>query len=100
MGSYSRSVDGHNNRQPSAVSDGPICEVCAGRKYIMVATGTPSQSTTVYERQACNACSVDPDQALVQAQPETENVQPQSEKKTLSGTGYLRNKKRRRKSSV
>jgi len=99
MGSYSRSVDGHNNRQYCAVSDEQVCEVCAGKKYIMVATRTPSQSTTVYERQVCNACSIDPAQTSVQAWTEIVNVKSQSEKKTFSGTGYLRNKKRRRKAS-
>ena len=97
MGSYSKTVNGNNGGSvPHTVDDSRICDVCKGRKYTLVATRKLNQSSTVYERQQCKACAdVAADDPV-----ESDNVRPHSEKKTLSGTGYLRNKKRRRKASV
>lgn len=95
MGSYSRPVDGYNSGQSSYVADSDVCEVCKGRKYTLVATTKLNHSSTVYERQACSACSTEPSAVYKDADSE----QPHNGKRTLSGTGYLRNKKRRRKAS-
>lgn len=97
MGSNSKTVNGNNARSVShMVDDSQVCDVCKGRKYTMVATRKINQSSTVYERQPCQACAVVAADDIVGS----DNVKPSSEKKTLSGTGYLRNKKRRRKASV
>ena len=93
MGNYSRTVDDRNNKGLSSMTDSPKCQVCNDRKYILVATRSLNQSSTVYERQVCQACA----EAENTPSAERNNLAPQSGKKTLSGTGYLRNKKRRRK---
>ena len=95
MGSYSRSVDGNNSKQSSYAADSDVCQVCKGRKYTLVATTKLNHTSTVYERQVCPACSIEPSPGTNEA----DSGQPNNEKRTLSGTGYLRNKKRRRKAS-
>ena len=95
MGSYSRSVDGNNSKQSSYAADSDVCQVCKGMKYILVATTKLNHTSTVYERQVCPACSMEPSSGANEA----ESGQPHNGKKALSGTGYLRNKKRRRKAS-
>jgi hypothetical protein len=97
MGSYSKTVDGNKGGSAQKlVDDSHVCGVCKGRKYTMVASRRLSQSSTVYERRLCRECAV----AAADDPIERDNVKPHSEKKTVSGTGYLRNKKRRRKASV
>lgn len=93
MGEYSGTVDNSNSRRSSRQADDLICTVCNGRKYTLIATRKLNQTSVVYERQICRAC------AVAENIPSTERTKlaTQSGKKTLSGTGYLRNKKRRRK---
>ena len=93
MGNYSRTAGDSSNRQSPADVDSTVCPVCKGRKYILVASRKLNSSSTVYDRQTCQAC------ADGETGPYTErgNLSSQSGKKELSGTGYLRNKKRRRK---
>ena len=95
MGSYSRSVGGNNSKQFSYAADSDVCQVCKGRKYTLVATTKLNHSSTVYERQVCPACSIE----TYTGDNEADCGQPNNGKRTLSGTGYLRNKKRRRKAS-
>jgi len=96
MGSFSRTIDGNNSKQSSFAANSDVCPVCKGRKYTLVATTKLNQSSTVYERQACPSCS----DIQSHGSDDTDNEQPHNGKKNLSGTGYLRNKKRRRKSST
>ena len=96
MERYSKTVDGNNvGSAQKLADDSHVCGVCKGRKYTMVATRRLNQSSTVYERRLCRECAAAADDPT-----ERDIVTPHSEKKTLSGTGYLRNKKRRRKASV
>lgn len=97
MDSYSKTVDGNiGGSAQKLVDDSHVCGVCKGRKYTMVASRRLNHSSTVYERRLCRECAL----AASDDPIERDNVKPHSEKKTLSGTGYLRNKKRRRKASV
>ena len=96
MVNYSRTVDGSNNKWPLRAVDSPVCQICMDRKYILVATRKLNRSSTVYERQVCQACA---DEETVPPV-ERNRMAPQGGKKTLSGTGYLRNKKRRRKETT
>ena len=95
MGSYSRSVDGNDSGQSSYSPDSDVCRVCKGRKYTLVATTKLNHSSTAFERQECPACSAE----TSSESNDDESEQPTNGKRTLSGTGYLRNKKRRRKAS-
>ena len=97
MDSYSKAVDGNNGGSVQKLADDShVCGVCKGRKYTMVATRRLNQSSTVYERRLCRECAA----AATDDSADSYNVKQHSEKKTLSGTGYLRNKKRRRKASA
>ncbi len=93
MGEYSETVDNSNSRRSSREVDDLICTVCNGRKYTLIATRKLNQTSVIYDRQVCQAC------AEAENIPSTERTKlaTQSGKKRLSGTGYLRNKKRRRK---
>jgi NAD-dependent dihydropyrimidine dehydrogenase PreA subunit len=93
MGEYSETADSGNSRRSSRQADDPICKVCNGRKYTLIATRKLNQTSVVYDRQICRACAVAEDTPSA----EQNSLASQSGKKTLSGTGYLRNKKRRRK---
>ena len=93
MGNYSRAVGSSNSRRPSHDAEDPVCKVCNGRKYTLVATRRMNQTSVVYDRQVCQACAAEGTIAVVGMSKQT----PSPEKKRLSGTGYLRNKKRRRK---
>lgn len=96
MDSYSRSIDGNNSKKSPFEVESNVCQVCKGRKYTLVATSKPNESSTVYERQECQACSIEPSHGSDDAGKEKRL----NGKRTLSGTGYLRNKKRRRKAST
>jgi hypothetical protein len=93
MGDFSRTVDSSNSRRPSNDVENTVCKVCNGRKYTLVATRRLNQTTVVYDRQVCQACAAEDRIAVTGMKKQA----PSSGKKTLSGTGYLRNKKRRRK---
>jgi len=85
-----------NRRQSNAsqhVDNTPRCPVCDGRKYTLVATRKLSHMSVVYERQDCQACVGKNKSSPVQQT----NKSSRGGNKMLSGTGYLRNKKRRRK---
>ncbi|MEA1890956.1 MAG: hypothetical protein U9N50_14415 [Pseudomonadota bacterium] len=69
------------------------CQVCHGKKYVLVATRKVSHMSTVYERQVCPGCTgAQKSSAAAQT-----NAPSYDRRKMPSGTGYLRNKKRRRK---
>ncbi len=93
MGDHSGAVDSSNSRRPSYDVDNTVCKVCNGRKYTLVATRRSNQTSVVYDRQICQACAAEESIAVAEVNQQT----PSSGKKTLRGTGYLRNKKRRRK---
>jgi len=85
-----------NRRQSNAsqyVDNTPRCPVCDGKKYTLVVTRKVNHMSIVYERQDCQACVGENKSSPVQ---QTKKSSPGG-KKMLSGTGYLRNKKRRRK---
>jgi DnaJ-class molecular chaperone len=96
MGKYSRPVDGRNSKQAPDLVDSAVCKVCRGRKYILVENRMFNQSsTTVYEKKVCQACNGKGDTL-----PSDDNSgRTRAGKRALSGTGYLRNNKRRRKKS-
>ena len=96
MDSYSRSIDGNYRKKSPFEAESDVCQVCKGRKFTLVATSKPNESSTFYERKQCQACSIEPSHGSDDAG----NEQRQKGKRTLSGSGYLRNKKRRRKAST
>jgi hypothetical protein len=96
MGDISGAIDGRNRRQAVRDARGSGCKICMGRKYILVATGKMDQTSTVYERQVCQVCAAE---EVIPAE-SMHKRSPQGDKKAQSGTGYLRNKKRRRKESA
>lgn len=96
MGKYSRPVDVPNSKQPTDVVDSTVCKVCRGRKYTLVASTMFNPSTTVYEKKVCTACNEKGDAPLS----DDSNGRSRAGKRALSGTGYLRNNKRRRKKST
>ena len=93
MGNYSGTTGDSSKRQSPADTDGPVCPVCKGRKYILVASRKLNSSSTVYDRQTCQACADVENTHYA----DRSKLSSQAGKKELSGTGYLRNKKRRRK---
>lgn len=96
MGNSSRTVDGNNNKPLSREVDDSTCKTCNGRKYTLVASRKMNQTSVVYGREVCQACAEDERIPVA----ETYSQAPHSKKKRLSGTGYLRNKKRRRKEDI
>lgn len=96
MGNFSRSVGGRNSKQPPDNVDSTVCKVCRGRKYILVESRMFNQSTTVYEKKVCQACNGNGDSS---PSDDNNNGRTRVGKRALSGTGYLRNNKRRRKKS-
>ena len=96
MGNYSRPADKHDSNQSPEVGDTTVCKVCKGRKYTLVASSTGDQSKTVYDKRVCPACNDNGD-----TMPSIENNgRSRVGKRAISGTGYLRNNKRRRKKSL
>lgn len=92
MGDFSNTAEVNSNQHSPHTVVGAKCSVCMDKKHVLVARKKLGQSSTLYERQNCHAC-VDEDS------PETSRdlYTPQTARKVFSGTGYLRNKKRRRK---
>ena len=93
MGNYSGVVDSSKNWRPSHDAGDPVCKVCNGRKYTLVATRKMNQTSVVYDRQVCQACVAEEIIAVAGINKQTASPG----RKRQSGTGYLRNKKRRRK---
>lgn len=94
MGDISRFDKEQGHNVPEHGNDAFVCPVCSGRRYTLVATRSVNRMSMVYERQDCPQCeAVDKSAAVEQTNTSTKR----SNRKRLSGTGYLRNKKRRRK---
>lgn len=96
MSSNKRTYDGNDSKQPAYADESQICMQCKGRRFILVATSKPNETSTIYERQECQACAEEPYLHDI----EKDDQLPHSENKTMLGTGYLRNKKRRRKAAT
>jgi hypothetical protein len=94
MGDISRFENGHGHKVSEHGDNALTCPVCSGRKYTLVATRRVNRMSTVYERQDCHICVVVHKSPAVE---ESNTPTKRSNRKRLSGTGYLRNKKRRRK---
>lgn len=93
MGNISGSGNRNESNGNHHAGNTPVCPVCNGKKYILVATRKVSHMSTVYERQECHVCV-----AVHKSSPvEETKASSTGGRKNLSGTGYLRNKKRRRK---
>ncbi len=69
------------------------CPVCDGKGYSLVATKKVNQAQTIFERQDCHLCV----SAEAKFSAEKKNEASHAGRTRLSGTGHLRNKKRRRK---
>jgi hypothetical protein len=96
MGNYKRPADGYDSKQSLEVKDSSICRVCRGRKYTLVESSTTNQSKTAYEKKVCPACN---DKADTLPTVDS-NGRFHAGKRAISGTGFLRNNKRRRKKST
>jgi len=96
MGDLSRIKKGQKSQEESYGNSSFSCSVCDGKKYTLVATSSANQRQTVYERQDCHFCVSAENNSSMGYVEESSPVK----KKKLSGTGYLRNKKRRRKDDV
>ncbi len=84
------------SRQESHVSqyvDSNTCQICDGKKYTLVSSKKINNMSVVYERKDCPNCV----SARKSDSPGHSDESSRSGKRMLSGTGYLRNKKRRRK---
>jgi len=93
MGDISKFGKGQESHGSGHVDDSSTCPVCDGKKYTLVATRKVNQTHTVLERQDCHLCV-----AVNKPSPvEKTNESSRGGRKRLSGTGYLRTKKRRRR---
>lgn len=93
MGNISRLGNRQQSNASQHVDNAPRCPVCGGKKYTLVATRKVNHMSIVYERKDCHACAGENKSSPV----EQAYKSSRGGKKMLSGTGYLRNKKRRRK---
>jgi len=93
MGNTSRFGNRQQSNDAQHADNTPTCPVCDGKKYTLVATRKVNQTHTVFERQDCHLCvAVDKPSPVEQT-----NESSRGGRKRLSGTGYLRTKKRRRR---
>jgi len=92
MGDFSSTAEVNSNQHSPHAVVAAKCSVCMDKKYVLVARKKLGQSSTLYERHNCHAC----DDENTPENPEEKHT-PQAVRKVFSGTGYLRNKKRRRK---
>lgn len=94
MINHSKRLIQRSSKQKPVKAYEDICKVCNGRGYVLLASKQINPSSKIYERAACRACADLEGLAEGNNADETENS-----RRALTGTGYLRNKKRRRKGS-
>ncbi len=74
----------------------PDCPICDDRKYLLVATRKLGSGSIMYEKRECHECLGEP---VHHSEGDGETTRHPARKRQ-SGTGYLRNKKRRRKEEM
>lgn len=94
MINHSKRLIQRSSKQKPVKAYEDICKVCNGRGYVLLASKQIDPSSKIYERAACRACAVPEGFSEGSNADEIENSS-----RALTGTGYLRNKKRRRKGS-